>query len=259
VLSGFSAGIITSLTFAQQLSSMPTNLITNQFSSVAGIKFNELYAKKEFSEINRIFLSTTSFLIFILMPVSGLFFLYSPQITSILLERGAFHRSGVENTALFLKYLGLMLPMMAINTFVARLFMAGQKIMESFAYQVAFNCVLILFILLGVRYFGLIGYPLSLVSLYLLNAVLSYFMLRHYFPDIRYGEVLLDFLKVFCLNLLIFLLVMLLKDRLFGVYAFLSLAAGGVVYLAIVVVANRYLRINTEVNDMLDKILAYRK
>ena len=46
LLSGFNAGIITSLNFAHQISFMPTNLVTNQFSAVAGIKFNELHAQQ---------------------------------------------------------------------------------------------------------------------------------------------------------------------------------------------------------------------
>ncbi|HEY4336767.1 MAG TPA: hypothetical protein VGM89_12740, partial [Puia sp.] len=168
----------------------------------------------------------------------------------------AFHRSGVENTALFLKYLGLLLPMMVVNTFVARLFMAGQRIMESFIYQVAFNCVLILFIFLGVRYIGLVGYPLSLVVLYLLNVIFSLFLVRLYFPQIRYGQMLVDFAKITGLNILIFLLVMVLRDRLFNVnaYALLSLMTGCAVYFLIVLVVNRFIKINTEVNQMLDRI-----
>ncbi|HWB93188.1 MAG TPA: lipid II flippase MurJ [Puia sp.] len=257
VLSGFHGGMITSLTFAQQLSAMPTNLITNQFSSVTGIKFNELYAKREFDGINRIFLSTSSFLLFILMPISGMFFLYAPQITSFLFERGAFHKSGVEDTALFLKYLGLLLPMMAINTFVARLFMAGQKIMESFVYQVIFNIVLISFIFVGVHRLGIIGYPAAQVALYLLNVVFSYFLLRWFFPQVKYGQVLVDFLKILGLNLLIFLLLLFTKDLLFSLYTLLSLVTGGAIYVGALLVANRYLKVNSEINAMLDRVRTY--
>jgi putative peptidoglycan lipid II flippase len=257
VLSGFHGGMITSLTFAQQISSMPTNLITNQFSSVAGIKFNELYAKKEFPEINRIFLSTTSFLLFILTPVSVIFFLYSTQITSFLLERGAFHKSGVVDTSLFLKYLGLLLPMLAINTFVARLFMAGQKIMESFAYQVIFNCVLIVFIFIGVRTFGIVGYPVALVCLHLLNVLISFFLLKAFFPQIKYGGVLLDFLKIAVLNFLIFIPMLFVKDYLFNLYTLLSLIVGGTIYMLILLLVNRYIKLNTEVNEMLDRAVKY--
>ena len=257
ILSGFHGGMITSLTFAQQLSAMPTNLITNQFSSVAGIKFNELYAKREFHGINRIFLSTSSFLVFILMPISGMFFLYAPQITSFLFERGAFHKRGVEDTALFLKYLGLLLPMMAINTFVARLFMAGQKIMEAFIYQVLFNIVLIALIFVGVHRMGIVGYPAAQVALYGLNVIFSYFLLRWFFPQVRYGQVLLDFVKILVLNVLIFVLLLFIKDRFFNFYALPAILAGGAVYVGLLLVANRYLQVNSEVNDMIDRVLAY--
>ena len=66
LLSGFSAGIVTSLNFAQQISSLPTHLITNQFSSITGIKFNEQYARGEYFELNKTFMATSGFLLFVL-------------------------------------------------------------------------------------------------------------------------------------------------------------------------------------------------
>jgi peptidoglycan biosynthesis protein MviN/MurJ (putative lipid II flippase) len=256
LLSSFNGGIITSLNFAQQISSLPTTLITNQFSSVAGIKFNELYAKKEFSGVNRIFLSTCSFLIFILMPISGIVFLYSSEITSFLLERGAFHKSGVANTSLFLKYLGLLMPMLAINTFVARLFMAGHKIMEAFAYQVIFNCILILFIFLGIRALGIAGYPIAMVCLHLFNVLGSYFLLR-FFPQIQYGKVLLDFIKIVGVNLLAFIPVLALKNYFSNLYVLLSIMIGSTLYILVLLTANRLLKVNPEVNQLIDKALNY--
>ena len=107
LLSGFSAGIITSLNFANQIAFLPTNLVTNQFSAITGIKFNELYAQRNLERLNEIFLTTASFLIFLLTPVSGIFLLFSNEIVSVLFQRGAFGENGVSFTAQFLQFLGL--------------------------------------------------------------------------------------------------------------------------------------------------------
>lgn|GEM_PF-322852 len=256
-LSGFSTGIITSLNFAQQLSSIPTTLITNQFSSVSGIKFNELYAKKEFSEISRVFLSTTSILLFILTPISSIFFLYSSSITSFLLERGAFEKSGVVYTSLFLQYMGLLLPMLAINTFVARLFMAGQKIMQSFTYQVAFNIVLIFFIWVGIQKTGITGYPLALITLHILNVLFCYILLKKFFPEVNYGKVLMLFLKIISLNFSILVLVLFVKDLLSSIPGIANLILGSMLYIMILLIVNWKIKLSPEINLLLKQLFAY--
>lgn len=256
-LSGFSTGIITSLNFAQQLSSIPTTLITNQFSSVSGIKFNELYAKKEFSEISRVFLSTTSILLFILTPISSIFFLYSSSITSFLLERGAFEKSGVVYTSLFLQYMGLLLPMLAINTFVARLFMAGQKIMQSFTYQVAFNIVLIFFIWVGIQKTGITGYPLALIALHILNVLFCYILLKKFFPEVNYGKVLMLFLKIISLNFSILVLVLFVKDLLSSIPGIANLILGSMLYIMILLIVNWKIKLSPEINLLLKQLFAY--
>lgn len=203
LLSGLQAGIITSLTFAQQISSLPTHLITNQFSAVAGIKFNDLYSKKDFTAINHTFLSISSFLFFILIPISGIFFLFPNEIASILFERGSFSKGSVTYTATFLKWLGLLLPLIAVNTLFARLFMASHKIIESFWYQISFNVVLIIALYISVRQFGFIGYPITLVAIHMLNVIFCYILERQYFSMITYEWVLKKLLIVVLMNIVI--------------------------------------------------------
>ncbi|HRP31655.1 MAG TPA: lipid II flippase MurJ [Agriterribacter sp.] len=238
LLSGFNAGIITSLNFAQQISSLPTHLITNQFSSVTGIKFNEQYARGDYHELNRTFVSTSGFLLFILFPISGIMFLFSKEIVSILLERGAFGEKGVSETALFLKYLGFLAPLLAINTLFSRLFMAAHKIIESFWYQIFFNLGLILTLYFAVKGFGVVGYPMTVVSLYTLNVIVSYFLEKRYFNIIDYKKILTSFSKVIILNICVIIGMLLVKMWLgnYWVSDFLMLGFGTVIYGSVVLV-----------------------
>ena len=236
LLSGFQTGIITSLSFAQQIASLPTNLITNQFSYVAGIKFNESYAGHRREELNAVFLSTADFLLFILMPVAALFFIFPTGIVSVLLEHGAFGRSGVSLTADFLRWLGLLPPLLVINTLFARLFMASHQIVQSFWYQIAFNAVLILALCLNVRHFGYIAYPVTLVSMYGLNLLGSYFLEKKYFGFIDYLSVLRRMAAVAAGNGVVAVLVWLVMRRLHLGSALVELLAGVCLYLTLILI-----------------------
>jgi putative peptidoglycan lipid II flippase len=253
LLSAFGPGTITSLNFAQQISSLPTVLITNQFSSVAGIKFNELYSRRQFTELNSIFVSTANFLVFVLIPISGIFFIYPSEIVSLILKRGAFGSNGVAYTALFLQWLGLLAPTLVINTLFSRLFMASHKILLGFAYQIAFNFILISSIYVFVRKFGILGYPVTWVGAYLLNVVFCYYLEKRYFKMIQYPIVLKKFFLLVLVNLLIGSIVFEWK-RWSGIQSnFIALACGTGLYLLLVVILSFRFELNSNFNLFLQQ------
>ena len=261
LLSAFGPGIITSLNFAQQISSLPTLLITNQFSSVAGIKFNELYSRGEFENLNKTFTSTANFLLFILMPLSGIFLIYPTEIVSIILKRGAFVGNGIAYTSLFLQWLGLLAPALVINTLFARLFMASHKIRQAFWYQIAFNVVLMVCIYLSVKHFGIIGYPISWVSAYMMNVLLCYFLEKRYFSLINYDMVLKKLGIVIIVNAIVGLVVLEWKRWSAIDSNFISLCSGGGLYLILIVILGIYFRLNENFNlflyQLLNKVTKY--
>ena len=200
ILSGFNAGIITALTFAQQISSLPNALITTQFSSVAGIKLNELFSRARTVEIDKIFTEIANLLHFIMIPISCLIFLYSDQIVGILQDFTSIDKTVAGYTSVFMKYLGILLPFYVSNTLMSRLFMASHKIKEAFWYQLTFNIIQIIFIYVAVKMFGIIGYPVTLIIIYFINTFMYYFVEKHYFNMIGYGRILLKFLLFVLVN-----------------------------------------------------------
>ena len=251
LLSGFGSGIITSLNFAQQISSLPTNLVTNQFSAVAGIKFNEAYAKKDFAQINTSFLSTADFLMFILIPIAGIFFLFPSEIVSVLLERGAFGKTGVAYTSIFLKYLGLLLPLLVINTLFARLFMASHKIMESFWYQVCFNIVLIIALYVSIQRYGFSAYPITLVCVHVVNILCCFFLEKKYFNIIQYHQILKKMLLLAVMNIAVGIAVYFFVHYT-GMHSnFLSLTIGVSLYFGLVFIIGYYFKLNETFNSFI--------
>lgn len=257
LLSGFASGVIASLNYGQKTSEMPTQLITYQFSAVLGIRFNELYAKNDADNLNRVFYNSTKLLLFLLIPLSLLTFLYSDNIISILYKRGAFDPSSVSSSAEFLKYFALLLPLMAINNVVSRLFMAGQKIKESFVYQIIFNFFLLIFIYIGIKGLGPIGYPIALLCLHCLNVISCFFLFRLFFPQINFGNILIAFFKILLLNGFIFIFIQYVKNIFSFSDHIISVAFGSLLYFLLLLFANWYFKLNGEVNQFLIKATNY--
>lgn len=255
LLSGFTAGVITSLNYAQQVASIPTTLITNQFSAIAGIKFNELTAKKDPGGLNRYFLDVSNFLIFILVPITCISFLYSDEIFSILYHRGAFGADSVNNSAHFFRYLIILLPMLAVNTLVARLFMASYLIKQAFWYQITLNTVLIVFIYIGIRAIGIEGYFISLVSVYVLSTVLQTYMLKRFLSYIDYHVMLKKFLAVLVINLALLWVTSRFSLLLFAhTNHYTAILVGCCIYFLPLVLLNHLLKVNKLFADIFGKM-----
>jgi putative peptidoglycan lipid II flippase len=189
-LSGMGTGVIAALNYAQQISTQPTSFITNQFSAVSRIKMSELYVKGDHPKVNDIFSTTVKFLLFILVPVSGIMFLYSNEIVTILFKRGNFDAASVKLSSDFLRYLGLSLPFTAIISIAGNLYVAAQLIRASITYQIISNLLLIGLVFFFLRWFGYIGYPVAFLSINILNVLVVYIFCRLFFPFVRYTHIL---------------------------------------------------------------------
>ena len=152
-------------------------------------------------------------LIFVLTPLSFLIFNYSEQVVTILYERGAFHGDSVHATSEFLKLFALLLPLLAIVTNASRLYMAGQVLKYSCYYQIISNVTLIVLIFFGIRQFGILGFPLALLAINVLNVLVVELYVRKLFPFIRYKYVLIYLVKNIVLNVVLLFLVNLLLEQ----------------------------------------------
>jgi putative peptidoglycan lipid II flippase len=254
LLSGFSQGIITSLNYGQRVADLPNLLIIGQFSTVAAIKFNELYAHEDWDKMNEVFLSGLKFLTFILIPISFFISLYSNELISILFQRGAFNQDSVNIAGVFLRYLAFLLPLLAVNTMVARLFMASQKIMESVFYQILFNLVLICLIYVGIKLWGPIGFPLGLLALHVINIAVSYYLLKYFFSFIHYNVFLIYLMKVIIFNAPFFLALFYFKQMAHNLDLFLNIIFGSFIYMISIFLFNKYIGLNPEVSETLVKV-----
>ena len=246
ILSSFGSGVITALNFGQKTANIPNDFITSQFTSISGIRYNELYAQKDYTRLNMVFLETAKFLIFIMIPVSVLAFIYSDQVISILFQRGKFDAISVKNSALFMKYLVLLLPFYAINGLASRLYMAAQLINYSFWYQIAANLMLIALVWFGIKNFGAIGFPYALLTQYILNTFVIYFFLKFLLPFIKFGKVLLYLCLIILINVLLGIIVFHIIKYFDNIFS--KLIFGISIYLLTYFILNIAFKINHQTN-----------
>ena len=236
LLSSFPAGIYSAYTYSMQVVNMPNTFIVSQVAAVAGIKFNELSAKGLMAQMNKIFMDSMSFLMFLVIPTCFLTWLYADTIVNILFMRGTFNKESAVTVVFFIKFLIFLLPNMAINTFLSRLLISVKKVNESFYFQIASNTVTLLSIFIFAKLFGLYGFVwATLIVNYLYFMVVCIFLMRWLMPYITYVQFLKEILKIVLLNLPLFIVAMFLFKDVFFVIPF--------IYVGILLILNKLLKV----------------
>jgi peptidoglycan biosynthesis protein MviN/MurJ (putative lipid II flippase) len=253
-LSGTVAGIIASLNYAQQIITQANSFITAQVLVVTRIKLSELFAQKRYKKLSEIFISTNRFLLFILLPISGLLFLYSEEIITVLLRRGSFTERSVALSSEMLRYLALSLPFTAVNSLGGNLYAAAQLIKISIVYQIISNILLIGCVAWLVHVLGYKGYPIAYLAINVLNVLVVYIYCKFFFPYINYPQVLKYLGLMIIFNGAIVLLLMILNAYRHQLGDVLTMLVGGLIYVSILLVVNFKFSLNSDFNLLLVKI-----
>jgi putative peptidoglycan lipid II flippase len=253
-LSGVGVGIIASLNYAQQIIAQPVSFITNQVSAVSRIKISELYAFSEHNKINDVFKSTVNFLIFILSPISGVLFLYSHEIITVLFERGSFNETSVEQSSQLLRFLALSLPFTAVASIAGNLYFAGRLIKPGILYQITSNLLLIALMAICIKKAGYIGYPVAYLIMNIINVLVVYIFCEKKFPFIEYSKVLKYLFLIILFHAAIVIILERLKSAMDSFSDLSVLLVGGILYAGVVLLISLTMKINTEFNNFISKL-----
>ena len=185
------------------------------------------------------------------MPVSGILFLYSNEIVTILFKRGSFDAYSVKLSSDFLRYLGLSLPFTAIISIAGNLYVAAQLIRASIGYQIVSNLLLILLVYLSLRWLGYIGYPIAFLAINVLNVLIVYIFCRLFFPFIRYTHILKYLGILIGCNVLIVFALKGIGYLFSNLSAFMVVFFGGFIYMMAVLIINFVFHLNKDFNAFL--------
>lgn len=253
LLSGMSAGIIAALNFGKQISDIPGNFLTAQFSAVSGIKFNELMARSQFHELDMAFRKSLTFLISILFPICGITFVFNTEIVEFLFGRGAFSSASITDAAIFCKLFILSSPLIAVDYLSTRILIAAKKIRQSFWYQIGSNLFSIMVMFLLFPRFGGKAIPITVLILYSLNIIALLIMLHFFCPYIKYLKALAESLKILLVNAIIIFGIIILNCQLnqYGCNTIGRLTIGSILYLLFIYFSNLFFTINIDLQNII--------
>ena len=117
LLSAFSAGIVSALNYAKQLTDSATEVFSLRVSNISKIQLTEDLTRHNWNIANKNFLATYHALLFILTPLAVFSCLFAPQIVCIFFARGQFDQEAVWRVTAFLR------PLLAVMWIVIPMFM----------------------------------------------------------------------------------------------------------------------------------------
>lgn len=253
VLSSLPTGIYSAYNYSMQVMNVPINFIVAQAAAVAGIKFNELAAKKLPAEMNRIFLQSLNILLFLIVPFCCLAYLYADTIVNFLYLRGGFTKESAEKVVYFMRYLIFLAPCFTINTLITRMMTAGKKVSQTFFFQLGFNISALILIVFITRSFAEKGFVISMLfAYYFYVSVVCIFLFRWLMPYINYTGIIKNTTLICLYNLPFMWIFYELFNRHPSVPVFIMLSAG---YYAVIIIANHFIKINSAADSYFSNIL----
>jgi peptidoglycan biosynthesis protein MviN/MurJ (putative lipid II flippase) len=155
--------VLTAMNLAQNIALLPEVFILSQVVSIAGIKFSELNAKKEFESITELFNYLFILLLTVIIPVAIVFSLCSTEIISIAYLRGNFKADSVAITAYCFLFLAIIIPFKVADILFSRLFTSLQLYGVAVLFTFVAQSLFALLTYLLTTYYKLPGYFWSMI------------------------------------------------------------------------------------------------
>jgi putative peptidoglycan lipid II flippase len=254
VLNIIGNGYVSFYNYSQQIINIPANFVLNQFSTIAGLKFNELAITGNFREINTVFVKSLSLIFFFLIPFSLTLFFLSNDLITIIFTRGNFGQLENKATSFFLKYLVVIVPIFTLNTFLTKLIYTFQLIKQGVVFQFVVNLCLIVGSLLGSLFFNIYGFVFSAIFVYCCYFIfMGVFIFKKYFKFIDFNKVLRNLLFIIFNNLIIAsaLNILIKNTEIALVRCFLFCLA----FPILIILTNRIIEMNKDINLYIDNFL----
>jgi putative peptidoglycan lipid II flippase len=239
LLSGLGVGIVSSVNMAQQAAGIIDTLVIAQVLAVAGIKFNELYAKQNITLLNDFFTKVADFLMLIVMPVVVIIFFYAASIATLIFKRGNMTGSSMDTVALCLQYLILLSPLMLLNSICTRIFAAAQMIRQGLLYSISAHIIFLLLSVILINWLQLKGYLYAMLAGYSIIIFFFYYLFKSKLNQIDLTHVLKFGAKQLLLNVLVAAPVYVLFKQLPGVNNMLLLFIAALIQVIAAGIINR--------------------
>lgn len=237
LISGFGAGLVSALNYAKQLADAPVEIVVNRVTNVSKIQLTEDASGEHFRSLNRHFLNTTHFLLFLLMPVAVFVSYYAYDVIALFFMRGQFTAQSARTATAFLQPLIFMTVLLVPVMMQSNVISATRKVKESFPYLFTSGLIFTGMAFFGMQLWGAFSYPYLLLGANLIGFWINYFLFKKHFPYIKYMQWVLDFGRVLSINIVALFFSAWAQHAFNDNTPFIRLLFGGTVYLTVLGVA----------------------
>jgi peptidoglycan biosynthesis protein MviN/MurJ (putative lipid II flippase) len=123
--SGLASGVLTSVSLAQRVSTLPITVIVNPILEIARVKFAIAQAGSNTQLLSKEHQELTRSIVYLSVPVAAFMYIFSNEIITTLFQRGAYQADSVSISAHCLKVFALATPFVSV-------FMLNGRAVESY-------------------------------------------------------------------------------------------------------------------------------
>ncbi|MBN1575467.1 MAG: hypothetical protein JW913_02890 [Chitinispirillaceae bacterium] len=259
-LSGYAPGVISALGYGQRLVDLLTLLLVVQFSNVLAIKLNELHIGNELEKLRMSFFAIGKSALFFAVPAIMLMSVLCLEVVSVIFQRGEFRYAEALEASRFTRVFVFLIPFLILNTMVARLFMATEKIDKSFGFQSIMGIMTGMICMAGIHFFGPHAYPYALLAAYAFSLLTVKFLLDRCFPWLKgFYRLLFYGLGMLTVNGAIVPLDLMLKGSIREVNPIGIIAVVSCFHLIVFGIVGYLLKWNQPLNETVDRLLKRKK
>ena len=163
---GLGIGVITAVSYAQRVFSLPVTLILNPLLEVAYTNFSELHARNDMKTFGLRYKILLQLVLFLSIPIAIFFFCMSDGIISSLFQRGAFGKDSVQIASNSLRVFSLAIVPTCIFMLNGRAIESFRKLVWPSFFGTLGNLFLMFIIYRLVGVYGYLGIPYARTLIY---------------------------------------------------------------------------------------------
>lgn len=203
LVSGLNKGALTGFTYGYGLHNMPSFLILSQIKIPYSVKISELFHEKKLFELSSYISRILLVLIHLTIPINLIFFEYSKEIVYLIYGNGKFDSTTISSISDVFGNLSFTIPLSVFESFIFQIFISLNKLKEISKYTLWNNLLLLVLNFVGISYFGLKGFAVSMILMYFFMVVYLVYHLRKTFNFIKLKMAFIQYLTLLAFSYLL--------------------------------------------------------
>jgi putative peptidoglycan lipid II flippase len=259
IISGMGNGVLTGFNFGYGLHNMPTFLLLSQIKIPFSVRIAELFHENKLKELNEYTNWMLLILIHLTIPINLIFYQFSDQIVDLLYGHGKFDTRTINSISEVFGNLSFTIPLSVFESFIFQIFISLNGLQIISKYTVINNFALLAFNIFGLTYWGLKGFAISMVLMYLLMSVYLIYFSAKIYSFLRLHIVFLQYIALLLVSFAIMILCIKLCENMYcqnlAFMLFIKISVFVFLYMVLIYFWNIGGKIRYFINDLAGVIL----